>query len=60
MPYYEGVFPVPGRPVTMTDGRKTVTFDSPAAFQDWLAEEHGSGADLSAWEWLDGVVVSDN
>jgi hypothetical protein len=37
-----------GSPVTMTDGKAQVIFDTPSDFADWLAEHYGS---LERWHW---------
>jgi hypothetical protein len=55
----ERKFPLPGRPVSVTNGTRVVTFDTPADFADWLGRI-GGACNLAAWEWVDGLVVSDN
>jgi uncharacterized NAD(P)/FAD-binding protein YdhS len=60
MVYREDPFRLPPFPVTMTNGEMSVTFDAPSDFQDWLAEEHGGGVDLSRWSWANGLVTSGN
>jgi hypothetical protein len=56
----EARFPVPGRPVTMTNGERTLEFDSPADIVDYLAENPDLYLDIQNWEWTSGLVVSDN
>jgi hypothetical protein len=51
--------PFAGPPVSVTDGVRKLTFDTPTDFADW-ADQH-AGESLERWHWVPAVlVVSDN
>lgn len=39
-----------GDRAAITDGHRTITFDTPSDFADWLAEYPGTN--LAEWQWL--------
>lgn len=49
---------LPPHPVAVSNGQRTVTFDTPSDFADWI-DRIGGVCNLSAWHWV-GPVISAN